>query len=121
MSWPEIVWSAAALRDVDDRGRAEIEAAGAIASLARGETIYARGEPADHFYVVESGEIEVMATPRGEEKSRVLRRVAPGEAFGEEAMLRAGASRQMEARCAAAARSSPRRSDRSNAPRRSIF
>ncbi|MGH7281584.1 MAG: cyclic nucleotide-binding domain-containing protein [Polyangiaceae bacterium] len=104
MSWPEIVWSAAALREVDDRGRAEIEAAGALASLERGETIYSQGELADHFYVVESGEIEVMATPRGEERSRVLRRVGAGEAFGEEAMLRAGASRQMEARCAKRAR-----------------
>ena len=100
MSWPEIVWGAAALRGVDDRGRAEIEAAGALASLASGERVYAQGEPADHFYVVESGEIEVIATPRGEERSRVLRRVVAGEAFGEEAMLRAGGSRQMEARSA---------------------
>lgn len=104
MSWPEVVWGAAALRGVDERGRAEIEAAGKLASIEKNATVFAPGEPADDFFVVESGEVTLSATPRGEEKARVLRVVGAGEAFGEEAMLRAGASRQMEARCKKASR-----------------
>ncbi len=95
--WPDLIWDAAALRGVDERGRAEIEAAGRVDDLKRGAKVFSIGEPADDFFVVEHGEVEVCAVPRGEEKMRVLRRVVAGEAFGEEAMLRVGASRQMEA------------------------
>lgn len=104
MSWPDVVWGAAALRGVDERGRSEIEAAGEMQTHARGALVFATGEPADDFFVVESGEVEVRAVARGEESARVLRRVGVGEAFGEESMLRAGASRQIEARCAKRAR-----------------
>ncbi|MEO8796521.1 MAG: cyclic nucleotide-binding domain-containing protein, partial [Polyangiaceae bacterium] len=75
MSWPDVVWGAAALRGVDERGRSEIEAAGGLQTHARGELIFASGEPADDFFVVESGEVEVRAVARGEESARLLRRV----------------------------------------------
>lgn len=95
--WPDRIWDAAALRGVDERGRTEIEAAGRIDDLKKGAKVFSIGEPADEFFVVENGEVEVRAVPRGEEKVRVLRRVVAGEAFGEESMLLAGASRQLEA------------------------
>ena len=104
MRWPDVVWGAAALRGVDERGRAEIEAAGALQLHARGDMVFASGEPADDFFVVEAGEVEVRGVARGEEGTRLLRKVGAGEAFGEESLLRAGASRQIEARCAKDAR-----------------
>lgn len=103
-AWSDAIWDAAVLRGVDARGRAEIEAAGKIEPLAKGKNVFSAGEPADDFFVVESGEIEVRAVPRGEEKARVLRRVGTGQVFGEEAVLRSGASRQMEAQVSKAAR-----------------
>ncbi|MEO7113957.1 MAG: cyclic nucleotide-binding domain-containing protein, partial [Polyangiaceae bacterium] len=102
--WSDRIWDASALRGVDERGRAEIEAAGRIENLKKGAKAFSIGEPADDFFVVEDGEIEVRAVPRGEENVRVLRRVVAGEVFGEESMLRAGASRQMEAITAKGAR-----------------
>ncbi len=95
--WSDRIWDAAALRGVDDRGRSEIEAAGRIDDLKKGAKIFSIGEPADEFFVVEHGEVAVRAVPRGDEKIRVLRRVGAGEAFGEESVLLAGASRQLEA------------------------
>jgi Fe-S-cluster-containing dehydrogenase component len=103
-TWPDSVWDAAALRGVDERGRAEIEAAGRVEDFEKGAKTFSIGEPADDFFVVVEGEIEIRAVPRGEEKTRVLRRVVGGDAFGEESILRAGASRQMDAIVAKAAR-----------------
>ncbi|MEO6574973.1 MAG: cyclic nucleotide-binding domain-containing protein, partial [Polyangiaceae bacterium] len=99
MSWPDIVWTAAVLRGIDDRARAEIEAAGSVRSYKKGERIYASGEPADAFFVVEEGRVAVRAIPRGEAEIRLIREVERGESFGEESTLRAGSTRQMEAVC----------------------
>ena len=53
-------------------------AAAAVPVSARlGETIVREGEPGDRFYVIESGEVEILGRTFG-----------PGEAFGEIALLR---------------------------------
>jgi hypothetical protein len=38
--WPDVVWDAAVLRGIDARARAEIEAAGRLRSMSRGEIVY---------------------------------------------------------------------------------
>jgi Fe-S-cluster-containing dehydrogenase component/CRP-like cAMP-binding protein len=96
-AWSEAVWSAAALRGVDARARAEIEAAGALVSLGDGEVLFRPGEPADAFFVVAEGRVRVRAVRRGETSATTLREVAQGESFGEEGALRAGGARQLEA------------------------
>lgn len=50
-------------------------------SLAPGETIYEEGEPGEHFYVVQSGEVELVRM--SEDKERVVARLGPGDFFGE--------------------------------------
>jgi MFS family permease len=49
---------------------------------APGETIVREGEPGDHFYVVDSGELDVTVA------GRPVRKLGPGDHFGEIALLR---------------------------------
>ena len=100
MTWPDTIWNAPALRGLDARARADIEAAGSLRALSAGDRVYASGEPADAFFVVERGEVHVRAVARGDEDMHVVREARRGDAFGEEATLRAGGSRRMEAVCA---------------------
>ena len=95
--WPQSVWNAAVLRGVDARGRAEIQAAGALRVLAPGEVVFRAGEPADSFFVVAEGLLQVRAVRRGDVALHVLRQARTGDAFGEEGALRAGGTRQTEA------------------------
>ena len=53
-----------------------------------GAIICRLGEPADRFYLVESGSLAVLWESRGNE--RTLRQLGPGDAFGEIALLRDG-------------------------------
>lgn len=97
--WPAIVWDAAVLRGIDARARGEIEAAGRLHDLKRGDVVYRTGEPADALYVVASGACALVAVRRGEADASLIRRAARGEIFGEEATVVAFGVRQMEARC----------------------
>ncbi len=54
-----------------------LAASAAPASAAAGETIVREGEAGDRFYVIESGEVEILGRTFG-----------PGESFGEIALLR---------------------------------
>ena len=99
LRWPEVVWDAAVLRGIDARARGEIEAAGRLRAMKRGDVIYRAGEPADSLYVVIEGACSLTAVRRGEADASVIRRAARGEIFGEEATALAFAVRQMEARC----------------------
>ena len=101
-AWPGIVWGAAILRGLDDRGRREIEAAGTLHEKRTGETLYADGDAADAVYVVAKGEIEVSGLSRGERARRTKRKALAGDALGEEALLGAHAVRDGGASCAAA-------------------
>jgi len=50
--------------------------------FAAGEVVIRQGAVGDRFYVIGSGEVEVEAD------DRVVRRMGPGESFGEVALLR---------------------------------
>ena len=102
--WPASVWDSPVLRALDARGRAEIEAAGAMRSLVAGEVLFRAGEPADAFFVVAEGELDVRAVRRGEADASVIRRASRGDLLGEEATLSAGAARAMDAVCTEAGR-----------------
>ena len=97
--WPDVVWDAAVLRGIDARARGEIEAAGRLVTVRRGDVVYRPGEPADSLYVVIEGTCALTAVRRGEADPSVIRRAARGEVFGEEATLVAFAARTMGARC----------------------
>ncbi|KAB2965273.1 MAG: GGDEF domain-containing protein, partial [Thermoanaerobaculia bacterium] len=72
-------------------------AAGEIAALVpyctvavhgEGETVFARGDAGDRLYVIDEGEVEVRF-----EQRRPLKRLGPGEIFGELALLSSGRRR----------------------------
>ena len=49
--------------------------------LAPGDTVFDEGDPGDHLYVIQSGEIELAR--EGREDRRVVARLGPGDFFGE--------------------------------------
>jgi MFS family permease len=58
--------------------------AGALApvEVAAGQTVFHEGDAGDRFYVIDQGELEVRSA------ARLLRRLGPGEYFGEIALVR---------------------------------
>jgi Fe-S-cluster-containing dehydrogenase component/CRP-like cAMP-binding protein len=102
--WPDVVWSAPALRDLDRRARAEVEAAGQLRNLVAHQPLFAVGDPADALCVVVEGEIEVLAIARGDNAPSVIRRVRSGELFGEDAALWDFGARRHAARARSEAR-----------------
>lgn len=54
-----------------------------------GQIIFHMGEVGDTFYVIETGEVEVLAPDMGGQPSGVINRLKPGDFFGEIALLRA--------------------------------
>jgi CRP-like cAMP-binding protein len=50
-------------------------------TLAPGDTVFDEGDPGDHLYVIQSGEIELARA--GPEGRRVVARLGPGDFFGE--------------------------------------
>jgi Fe-S-cluster-containing dehydrogenase component/CRP-like cAMP-binding protein len=102
--WPSIVWNAPALRELDARARAELEAAGRLERLGAGVSAFREGDPAEAFFAVVAGMVEVRAGGEGEvadapaAQGRALREAHPGETFGEEAFVGgAGALRRGDA------------------------
>jgi len=102
-AWPGVVWGAAILRGLDERGRREIEAAGKLHEKVLGERLYADGDAADAVYVVVQGEVEIVGLARGERARQERRRAVAGDALGEEALLGAHAVRDGGASCTSAA------------------
>src|SRR5262249_34570825 len=51
-----------------------------------GEVIVAQGDPADRFFIIVDGEVEVVHEENGD--SRTLARLTAGQFFGEMAILR---------------------------------
>ncbi len=103
-AWPDAVWRSPWLVGLDATGRATLEASGDLRALERGEALFAPGEPADGFFVVNEGVVEVMAVRRGDVQATTLRRAVAGDAVGEEAVVRSGFARMTGARCATRAR-----------------
>jgi Fe-S-cluster-containing dehydrogenase component/CRP-like cAMP-binding protein len=97
--WPAAVWESRWLRGLDAGSRAQIEAAGRVRALAKGDRVFAAGEAADTFFVVGSGIVEVRAVRRGETEARSLRRAVAGDALGEHAVVRPGGPRVGDATC----------------------
>jgi CRP-like cAMP-binding protein/cytochrome P450 len=54
--------------------------------LPAGTTVFRQGDPADHFYVIRRGEVEVVLEQEGREP-RVVARLGPGDHFGEIGVL----------------------------------
>ncbi len=97
--WPDAVWDAPILRGLDARARSELQAAGRLIELRAGERVFRAGDPADALYVVASGVCTLIGLRRGEAEPTSLRRARKSEVFGEEAIVAAFATRQLEARC----------------------
>jgi len=51
-----------------------------------GEVVFSEGDPADVFFVITSGEVEL----RSEQEGSVLAQLGPGETFGEQSILMGG-------------------------------
>jgi len=51
------------------------------------EVIIRQGDPADNFYVIAEGEVEVTQTEAEDPTARVLRRLGRGQFFGEIGLL----------------------------------
>jgi len=65
-----------------ERALASLARAGRIRQLARGQTLFNQGDPADAFYVVRSGCIALLLdSPDGREL--VINEMRPGDGFGE--------------------------------------
>jgi CRP-like cAMP-binding protein len=58
------------------------------ATFEAGETVFDMGDSGDTFYIIETGEVEVLA-PDMKDPSAVLNRLKAGDFFGEIALLRA--------------------------------
>jgi CRP-like cAMP-binding protein/cytochrome P450 len=54
--------------------------------FAGGSTVFRQGDPADHFYVIRRGDVEVVLEQPGKEP-RVVARLGPGDHFGEIGVL----------------------------------
>lgn len=103
-SFPGLVWASPLLKGLDERGRREVEAAGALLELAAGTKLFSEGEPSDAVFVIVSGEVEVLSLGRGHGLVRVKRRAGSGDSVGEEALLGPHAVRDGEARAVSAVR-----------------
>lgn len=103
-AWSASVWRSSWLSDLDGAARATLEAAGTVRALEKGEALFAPGEPADGFFVVDEGVLEVLAVKRGEAQVSAVRRAVAGDAVGEEAMVRRGFARRTGARSVTRAR-----------------
>lgn len=104
-AWPAVAFGAEVLRELDERGRAEVAAAGRALALGPGAELFREGDPADELYVVARGALALRTTRRGDQKASTLRRAAEGVLFGEEAWagLRRRATAVAESECVVAA------------------
>ncbi|HEU4409007.1 MAG TPA: cyclic nucleotide-binding domain-containing protein [Polyangiaceae bacterium] len=84
-AFPAAAFGAEVLRELDERGRAEVAAAGRAVALRAGDELFREGDPADELYVVARGALALRATRRGDARPSTLRRAAPGALVGEEA------------------------------------
>jgi MFS family permease len=65
----------------------EAERRAAALEVRPGEVVIRQGEEADRFYVIARGLVEVSQVDEGGAAARVLRRMGPGEGFGEIGLL----------------------------------
>jgi NADH dehydrogenase len=58
----------------------------ARAHYKAGEVIFHQGDPGDLFYMIETGEVEILVKNNGEPE-KMIRKMGPGESFGELALM----------------------------------
>ncbi len=88
-----LLWSTPVLRGLDEAARRTVAAAARVRTLTAGQLVFGEHDPADAFYVVIEGAVELRAQRRGDEQRSVLRTAAPGDTFGEEALGDGGGRR----------------------------
>lgn len=98
-----VVFAHPLLRGIDARGQDEIAAVARVRHLQAGDVVFRRGEDGDMVFVVVSGQVELSAVRRGDERASVVRVAGPSDTFGEDALLAVGAPRRISATAAAAA------------------
>lgn len=64
----------------------QLEDAAHVRQFRAGEQIFSSGDPGDGFYVVKSGQVQISAVV-GNDQTRVLATIGPGDFFGEMALL----------------------------------
>lgn len=84
---PRSFFDAPVLRGLDARAQRELEAASTSERAPAGKQLYAQGDRADSFLVVLEGDVELAARRREGLEAIRVRRVGPGESFGEEATV----------------------------------
>ncbi len=97
---PRIPFDAALFRGLDARAHREIEAASSIVQRPAGAVLYEDGDRGETLSVLLSGEVELTRTRRAGGARELVRRVGPGEVFGEEVTVLA--QRQATARAISA-------------------
>jgi hypothetical protein len=80
-----------ATKPMPDKPAAPTRSAPAVSADGRrifqsGEVVFSEGDPADVFFVITSGEVEL----RSEQEGSVLAQLGPGETFGEQSILVGG-------------------------------
>jgi len=63
------------------------ESRASVVNMVAGQVLIRQGEPADRFYVIADGSVEVTQVPDGGGDVRFLRQMGPDEAFGEIGLL----------------------------------
>ena len=73
---------AALFRNVSDQGMAQLEAAGRLRRLSRGQILFSQGDPADAFYLLCSGCI-ALGLDSANGRELVIDEMRSGDGFGE--------------------------------------
>ena len=61
--------------------------AATVVPMQAAEVVIRQGDPADNFYVIATGRVEVTQTPPDGGQAKVLRQMGEGEFFGEIGLL----------------------------------
>ncbi len=81
---PRSVFEAPLFRGLDARAHREIEAAASMRRVQPGETLYGDGDRGETLLIVADGDVELSRERKADRVRTVVRRVGPGEIFGEE-------------------------------------
>src|SRR5262245_58263961 len=75
------------LHGLDDLGKKLILGAATLRRLNAGEALFSEGSPADTFFVVLRGALELRAVCRGDVNASLIRMAHRGDMLGEDAVL----------------------------------
>ena len=82
----QLLREATLFEGVSEQALAQFEAAGRLRRLARGQLLFNRGDPADAFFVVCSGSINV-GLDSADGRELVINEMRPGDGLGELALI----------------------------------